>query len=134
MSLDQCVQNPNGSLKDLKDIQWFNNAEDAQHLPFPTAPAHCLGRGLHNKSMNQFSDAVTCEKLDSDEEDLDAFTEPPKRKCTPCASNNSGCAAVLTLTLSKSFGTLLVEESLDDDEDGCFKSDSGSESGEDSSE
>src|SRR5882724_5311619 len=54
--------------------------------------------------------------------------------CAACDSNNSGSAAVPTLTLSESFETLLVEESLDDDEDGSFKLDSGSELGEDSSE
>jgi len=43
MSSDQCAQNPDGSLKDPKDIQWFNDAEDAQPLPFPTAPAQPLG-------------------------------------------------------------------------------------------
>ena len=133
MSLDQCVQNPNGSLKDMKDIQWFNNAEDAQPLPFPTAPAHHLGRGLCNKTMNQFLNAVACEKLDSDEEDLNAFAEPPKCKCAAHASNISGSAALLTLSSSKSFEMLPVEVSLDDDEDGSFKLDSGSESGEDSS-
>jgi hypothetical protein len=134
MSSDQCAQNPDGSLKDLKDIQWFNDAEDAQPLPFPAAPAHRLGRGLHNKTMNWFSDAVACEKLDSDEEDLNAFAEPPKRKHAACASNIFGSATLLTLSSSNSFETLPVEESLDDDEDGSFKSDSGSESGEDSSE
>ena len=40
MSSDQCAQNPDGSLKDPKDIQWFNNVEDAWPLPFPAAPAH----------------------------------------------------------------------------------------------
>ena len=129
MSLDQCAQNPNGSLKDLKDIQWFNDVEDSQPLPFPAAPSHCLGRGLHNKTTNWFSDAVTCEKLDSDEEDLDTFSEPPKHKHAAHASNISGCASVLTLSSSQSFEMLLMEESLDDDEDGSFKTDSGSELG-----
>ena len=49
-------------------------------------------------------------------------------------SNISGSAALPTLSSSNSFETLPVEESSDDDEDGSFKSDSGSESGEDSSE
>jgi hypothetical protein len=134
MSSDQCAQNPDGSLKDPKDIQWFNDAEDAQPLPFPAAPTHSLGRGLRNKTTNRFSDAVAREKLDSDEEDLDAFAEPPKRKRAARASNISGSAALPTLSSSNSFETLPVEESSDDDEDGSFKSDSGSESGEDSSE
>jgi len=129
MSLDQCVKNPDGSLKDPKDIQWFNDVEDAQPLPFPATPVHCPGRGLCNKTTNQFSDAVAHEKLDSDEEDIDAFTAPHKGKCTACASNISGCASVLTLSSSQSFEMLLMEESLDDDEDGSFKTDSGSELG-----
>ena len=49
--------------------------------------------------MNQFSDAVAHEKLDSDEEDLDTFAEPPKHKYAACASNISGSAALLTLSL-----------------------------------
>ena len=118
----------------MSSDQWFNNVEDAQPLPFPTAPSHRLGWGLCNKTMNLFSDAVICEKLDSDEEDLDAFTEPPKHKCTAHVSDISGSAAVLTFSLSKAFEMLPVEESSDDGKDGGFKSDSGSESGEDSSE
>jgi hypothetical protein len=78
--------------------------------------------------MNRFSDAVAREQLDSDEEDLSAFTEPPKRKRTGWASNISGRAAFPTLSLSNLFETLPVEESLDDDEDGSFQSESGSES------
>jgi hypothetical protein len=81
--------------------------------------------------MNRFSDAVAHEQLDSDEEDLGAFTEPPKRKRTGRASNISGRAAPPTLSLSNSFETLLVEESSDD-EDGSFQSESGSESSENS--
>jgi hypothetical protein len=134
MSSDQCAQNPDGSLKDPKDIQWFDDAEDAQPLPSLAAPTHSLGRGLRNKTTNRFSDAIAREKLDSDEEDLNVFTEPPKRKRTARASNVSGSAALPTLSSSNSFETLPVEESSDDDEDGSFKLDSGSESGEDSSE
>ena len=134
MSSDQCAQNPDGSLKDPKDIQWFNDAEDAHPLPFPAAPAHCLGQGLRNKTTNQFSDAVACEKPDSDEEDPNTFAEPPKHKWASCASNVSGSATLLTLSSSNSFQTLPVEECSDDDLDGSFKSDSGSELGEDSSE
>ena len=125
MSSDQCTQNPDGSLKDLKDIQWFDDAEDAQPLPSLAAPTHSLGRGLRNKTTNRFSDAIAREKLDSDEEDLNVFTEPPKRKRTARASNVSGSAALPTLSSSNSFETLPVEESSDDDEDGSFKSDSG---------
>ena len=125
MSSDQCAQNPNGSLKDPKDIQWFDDAEDAQPLPSLAAPTHSLGRGLRNKTTNRFSDAIAREKLDSDEEDLNVFTEPPKRKRTARASNVSGSAALPTLSSSNSFETLPVEESSDDDEDGSFKSDSG---------
>jgi len=131
MSSDQCAQNPNGSLKDPKDIQWFNDAEDAQPLPSPAQP---LGRGRRNKAMNRFSDALAREQLDSDEEDLNAFTEAPKRKRAVHASNVSGGAGPPTLSSSNSFETLPVEESSDDNEDGSFKSDSGSESDSDSSD
>jgi hypothetical protein len=43
MFSDQCAQNPDGSLKDPKDIQWFNDTEDAQLLPSPATPAQHLG-------------------------------------------------------------------------------------------
>ena len=131
MSSDQCAQNPDGSLKDPKDIQWFNDAEDAQPLPSPAQP---LGRGHRNKAMNRFSDALAHEQLDSDEEDLNAFTEASKRKHAVHASNVSGGAGPPTLSSSNSFETLPVEESSDDNEDGSFKSDSGSESDSDSSD
>ena len=88
-----------------KDIQWFNDAEDLQPLPFLAAPTHSLGRGLRNTTMNRFSDAVAREKLDSDEEDLNALAEPPKRKRAACASNISGSAALPTLSSSNSFET-----------------------------
>ena len=117
-----------------KDIQWFNDAEDAQPLHLPAAPAHHLGRGLHNKTMNWFSDAVVHEKIDSDEEDLNTFTETPKHKHAADASNISGSAALLTLSSSNSFEMLPVEEFLDDAKYGSIKSESGSESGEDPSE
>jgi hypothetical protein len=42
MSSDQWAQNPDGSLKDPKDIQWFNDAEDDQPLPSPTLPSQPL--------------------------------------------------------------------------------------------
>ena len=132
MSSDQCAQNPDGSLKDPKDIQWFNDVEDAQPLPSHTAPAQPLGRGLRNKTTKRFSDAVAREQLDSDEDGLNTFAEPPKRKRVVRASNVSGDAAPQTLSSSNSFDTLPVEESSDDDEDGSFKSDSGSESDDDS--
>jgi len=129
MSSDQCAQNPDGSLKDPKDIQWFNDAEDAQPLPSPAKP---LGRGRHNKATNRFLDALTREQLDSDEEDLNTFTKVPKCKHAVHASNVSGGAGPPTLSSSNSFETLLVEESSDDNEDGSFKLDSGSESDSDS--
>ena len=129
MSSDQCAQNPDGSLKDPKDIQWFYNAEDAQPLPSPAKP---LGRGHRNKATNRFSDALACEQLDSDKEDLNAFTKVPKCKRAVHASNISGGAGLPTLSLSNSFETLLVEESSDDNEDGSLKSDLGSESDSDS--
>jgi len=72
--------------------------------------------------MNWFSDAIAHEQLDSDK-DLNASTEPPKHKLA---------AAPQTLSSSNSFGTLPVEESSDDDQDGSFKLDSGSKSDNDS--
>jgi len=30
MSLDQCAQNPDGSLKDANEIQWFYDKDDAE--------------------------------------------------------------------------------------------------------
>ena len=38
MSSEQCALNPDGSLKDLNDIQWFNDAKDIQPLPSPAQP------------------------------------------------------------------------------------------------
>ncbi|KIM85637.1 hypothetical protein PILCRDRAFT_86839 [Piloderma croceum F 1598] len=125
------VHNPDGSLKDLKDIQWFNDVEDAQPLPSVAAPAKPLGQGLHNKTTNQFPDAVAHEQLDSDSDDLNTFTEPPKCKCTAHTSNISGGVTPPTLSSSNLFETLPVEESSDDDKDG-FRSESGSESSDNS--
>jgi hypothetical protein len=84
--------------------------------------------------MNRFSDAVARERLSSDEEDLDGFTEPPKHKHTLHTLNISDGAAPPSISSSNSFETLPVEESLDDNQDGSFKSDSGSESDTDSSD
>ena len=81
--------------------------------------------------MNRFLDTIAHEQLDSDE-DLNAFTEPPKCKHAACAVNCSGVAAPQTLSLSNSFETLMVEESSDDDKDRSFKLDPGSESSDDS--
>lgn len=100
MSLDQCASNPDGSLKDLKDIQWFNDPDDAQPLPNPTGtvPAQplSLGRGRHNKTANQFLDTVAHEQLDSDQElnGLNPFIQSSKPKhaghlqqfCSPTTS------------------------------------------------
>jgi hypothetical protein len=55
MSTDQCAQNPDGSLKDAKDIQWFHDKDDAQPLPSTAAPVQPLGRGLRNKATSRFS-------------------------------------------------------------------------------
>lgn len=133
MSSDQCAQNPDGSLKDPQDIQWFNDVEDTQPLPSTAAPARPLGRGHRNKTTNRFFEAVARDQLDSDE-DIGTFIKPSKRKCAARTSNISGGPAPATLSSSNSFETLLVEESSDDDEDGSFKSDSGDKSGEDSSD
>lgn len=131
MSTDQCAQNPDGSLKDPKDIQWFHDKDDAQPLPSTTArsaPAQPLGRGLRNKTATRFLDAVAREQLGSDEEDLDGFSRPPKRKRAARTSNISRGAAPPTLSSKNSFETLPVEESSDDENDRTFQIDSGSES------
>ena len=125
MSTDQCAQNPNGSLKDAKDIQWFHDKDDAQPLPPTTDPAQPLGRGLRNKATNRFSDAVAHERLGSDkEEDLGTFSRPPRHKCAAAAQwpNVSG-GATPPLSSMNLFEILPVEESSDD---GTFQSDSGS--------
>ena len=60
--LDQCALNPDGSLKDAKDIQWFHDKDDAQPLTSTassTQPGQPLSRGLRNKAINQFLDADT---------------------------------------------------------------------------
>lgn len=132
MSTDQCAQNADGSLKDAAEIQWFHDKDDAQPLPSTAAPAQQpqpLGRGLRNKAASRFMDAVAREQLGSDEENLDAFVRPPKRKRAPRASNVSDGAAPPTLS---SFATLPLEESSDDENDGNFQSVFGSESGDDS--
>jgi hypothetical protein len=126
MSTDQCAQNPDGSLKDPKDIQWFHDKDDALPLPSAAAPAQPLGHGLRNKAANQFLDAVAHEQLGSDDEDLNAFARPPRCKCAPCASNIPGGAAPPTLSSRNLFETLLVDESSDDEKDENFQSVSGS--------
>jgi hypothetical protein len=134
MSTDQCAQNPDGSLKDPKDIQWFHDKDDALPLPSAAAPAQPLGRGLRNKAANRFLDAVAREQLGSDDEDLNAFARPPRRKRAPRASNISGGAAPPTLSSRNLFETLLVDESSDNEKDENFQSvsGSGSESSDDS--
>jgi hypothetical protein len=133
MSSDQCAQNPDGSLKDPQEIQWFNDADDTQPLPSTTTPAQPLGRGHRNKTTNRFFDAVAREQLDSDE-DVGTFIKPSKRKRAARTSNISGGPAPAALCSSNSFEMLPVEESSDDDEDDSFKSDSGGKSGEDPSD
>jgi len=72
MSSDQCALNADSSLKDVNNIQWF-----IMTIPpflcccFPTSKP-----GVHNKAINQSSDAVAHEQFNSDEE-LGPFTEPP---------------------------------------------------------
>jgi hypothetical protein len=100
MFTDQYALNPNGSLKDAKDIEWSYNKDDEQPLPrlevsstantqaaqpltstatpATVTPAQPLGRGLHNKATTQFLDAITHEQLDSDGEDPDTFVKPPR--------------------------------------------------------
>jgi hypothetical protein len=132
MSLDQCAQNPDGSLKDPKDIQWFYDPDDAQPLNSTAAPAQSLGRGLRKKTTTWFSDAIAREQLGSDEEDLDPFPKPPRHKRATRVSNVSGGVAPPTLSSRHSLEILPVEEHSDGDEDRPFQLDSGSESGSDS--
>ena len=59
-----CAQNPDGSLKDAKDIQWFHDEDDVQLLPLdlsiatpvPAAqPVQPLRHGLCNKTADRAS-------------------------------------------------------------------------------
>ena len=131
MSTDQCALNPDGSLKDPKDIQWFHDKDDAHSLP-SSAPVQTLGHGLRNKATNQFSDAIARERLGSDEENPDTFTRPPKCKCAAHASDISGDSAP-TLPSTNSLEAPPVEEISDDEKDGAFQLDSRSESSDDGS-
>jgi hypothetical protein len=125
MSSDQCAQNPDGSLKDPKDIQWFNDKDN--NAPIPSSAAHSkpLGRGLRTKTTNRLSDAIARKQLGSDEEDIAAFSQPPKCKC---ATHASAGTKPPTLSSANSFESLQVEESAGDNEDESFKTDSGDES------
>ncbi|KAI9569898.1 hypothetical protein HD554DRAFT_2170888 [Boletus coccyginus] len=106
MSSEQCAQNPDSSLKDPKDIQPPTDTW--------TAVAH--------------------EQLDSNQES-DAFIQLSKRKRAAQALNISSSAAhPLSLASSNPFKVLPVEEPSDDEDDGSFKSDCGSESGDNSSD
>ena len=111
MSSDQCALNADGSLKDVNDIQWFNNKDYDNPLPPSAAIAQPLGQGLCNKTTNWFSDTVAHEQLNSDEE-LGPFTEPPKHKCATQTSKVSARVTAPTLSSSSSFDTLPVKESL----------------------
>jgi hypothetical protein len=125
MSSDQCAQNPDGSLKNPKDIQWFNDKDD--NVPIPSSAAHSkpLGRGLDTKTTNRLSDANACEQLGSDEEDLVAFSQPPKCKC---ATRASAGTKPPTLSSANLFESLQVEESAGDDEEESFNTEPGDES------
>jgi len=116
MSTDQCALNPNGSLKDPKDIQWFFDKDDAHPLPSDPStatPAQPLGRGHRNKAAIRFLDAVARERLGSDEpEDPIAPARPPGHKHAAGATLPEGSSAV--------------------EKDGSFQPNSGSESEDDS--
>jgi hypothetical protein len=140
MSSDQCALNPDGSFKDAKDIQWYNDPDDAQPLPpdpsgaastepLPLDPsaatsAQPLGRGRRNKVASRFMDALAREQLGSDDED-GATTKRRRRKLPARASNISGAA----LPSLASSGMLPDEVSSDGNKDDSFQSPSGSESG-----
>ena len=90
MSSDQCALDPDGSLKDARDIQWYNDPDDDQPLPpaplGPPAvsPAEPLGRGRRNKVTSRFADAVARERLRSDDEDITPARPPTcKRLVAP---------------------------------------------------
>jgi len=130
-----CLQiNAHRILMAVLKTRRYSVVQRCRRCPAPPFSCQPLGRGHRNKAMNRFSDALAHEQLDSDEEDLNAFTEASKRKHAVHASNISGGAGPPTLSSSNSFETLPVEESSDDNEDGSFKSDSGSESDSDSSD
>jgi hypothetical protein len=126
MSTDQCAQNPDGSLKDTKEIQWFYNKDDAEPLPLDrsaTGPSQALGCGLRNKATNRFVDAVACEQLGSDEKDLYG---PPRRKRVAHASGGAVPPAVPPAISLKSPPPM--EAYSDDENNATFPSDLGSES------
>ena len=134
MSSDQCAENSDGSLKDAKDIQWFNDPDDSNPLPTPTAEP--LGCGLQSKATNQLSDTLACKLLDSDEEDAEdsnGFTKIARHKCTLCAASNaSSGAATPALSSANSFEVLPDEDSENDDNgDRSFKTESSDNSDED---
>lgn len=133
MSSDQCALDPDGSLKDARDIQWYNDPDDDQPLPpaplGPPAvsPAEPLGRGRRNKVTSRFADAVARERLRSDDEDI-APARPPTRKrlVAPPRATAPGPSDDAVDTLPK--------ESSDADENASFRAssssaESGSESG-----
>ena len=66
MSSDQCTLNPDGSLKDPKDIQWFNDKDDDDPLPSSAAYHKPLGRGLRYKTTDRLSDACQTPLLVND--------------------------------------------------------------------
>jgi hypothetical protein len=122
MSTDQCAQNPDGSLKDTKEIQWFYNKDDAEPLPLDRSaagPSQALGCGLCNKATNRFVDAVACEQLGSNEEDLYG---PPRRKCVACASGGAVPPAISLKSPPP------MEGYSDDENNVTFPSDLGSKS------
>ena len=134
MSSDQCAKNSDSSLKDAKDIQWFNDPDDSNPLPTPTAEP--LDHGLWLKATNQLLDTLAHELLDSDEEDAedtDGFTKIAMCKHTSCAASNvSSGAATPALLLANFFEVLPDEDSENDDNgDRSFKTKSSDNSEED---
>jgi hypothetical protein len=157
MASEQCAQNADGSLKDAKDIVWFNDPDDPQPLPpLPSTPppndaqplqadqvlpstvppARSLGRGRRNKVTNRFTDAVARERLGSDEDDTDALAKQPSRGHIPRirlparAPHAPHVLGGTDATSDPSSGLFdaLPEESSDGD-DASFRTKSGSESG-----
>jgi hypothetical protein len=94
--------------------------------PATATPARPLGRGLHNKATTQFLDAIAHEQLGSDGEDPDTFVKPPRHKHAAQPARTPQPPP--TLSLSNSFVVLPVEEPSDNENNGTFQTESGSES------
>jgi hypothetical protein len=148
MFTNQYALNSDGSLKDAKDIKWSYNKDNKQPLPrlrvpftvnaqavqpltstatpATATPAQPLGYGLCNKATTWFLDAIAHEQLSSDGKDPNTFVKPPRCKCAAQPARTPQPPP--TLSSSNSFVVLPVEEPSDNENDGTFQTESGSES------